>query len=175
MLKAVQESPEPFARNAAKTVAHFWSGNAIDPQSRPFTQEAEIKSLAPSVRADGTLDVQLLTVREALKFDQTSIDAKPGQPVELTFINVDLMPHNVVITQPGAADAVCTAALAMGGDGFAKDFIPASDKILAHSKMLDHGQKATLKFTLPDVAGDYKFVCTFPGHGTVMRGIIRAK
>ena len=175
LLKVLQDSPEPFARNAAKTVAHFWSGNAIDQLSRPFTLETEVKSIAPSVRADGTLEVQLLTVKEALKFDQTSIDAKPGQKMELTFINVDLMPHNVVITQPGAADEVCAAALALGAAGFAKDFIPESAKILAHSKMLDHGKKETLKFTLPNAAGNYQFVCTFPGHGTVMRGIISVK
>jgi len=95
--------------------------------------------------------------------------------VEITFINVDLMPHNVVITQPGAADEICTAALAMAGAGFAKDFIPESTKILAHSKLLDHGKRETLKFTLPSAPGDYQFVCTFPGHGTVMRGIIKAK
>lgn len=175
LLKTLQESPEPLARIAANTVAHYWSGNAIDQQSRPFSQEPEIKGVAPSERADGTLEVQLLTVKEALKYDQASIDAKPGQQVELMFINVDLMPHNVVITQPGAADEVCTAALALGAAGFAKDFIPASDKILAHSKMLDHGKRETLKFTLPNAAGNYQFVCTFPGHGTVMRGIIRVK
>ncbi|MEI7953977.1 MAG: PVC-type heme-binding CxxCH protein [Verrucomicrobiota bacterium] len=175
LLKTLQESPEPFARNAAKTVAHFWSGNAIDQQSRPFTLEPEVKSVAPAVRPDGTLEVQLLTVKEALKYDQTSIEAKAGQAVEITFINVDLMPHNVVITQPGAADEICTAALAMAGAGFAKDFIPESTKILAHSKLLDHGKRETLKFTLPSAPGDYQFVCTFPGHGTVMRGIIKAK
>ena len=95
--------------------------------------------------------------------------------MELTFINVDLMPHNVVITQPGAADDVCAAALALGAAGFAKDFIPESATLLAHSKMLDHAKRETLKFTLPNRAGDYPFVCTFPGHGTVMRGIISAK
>ena len=67
------------------------------------------------------------------------------------------------------------AALALGAEGFAKDFIPVSARILAHSKMLDPGKRETLKFTLPNSAGDYQFVCTFPGHGTVMRGIIRAK
>ena len=175
LLKVLQESPEPYARIAANTVAHFWSGNAIDAQSRPFPQDTEVKSMPPVVRPDGCLQVQLLTVKEALKYDQTSIQAKPGQTVELTFINVDLMPHNVVITQPGAADEVCTAALAMAGAGFAKDFIPESPKILAHSKLLDHGKRETLNFTLPNTPGDYQFVCTFPGHGQVMRGIIKAQ
>ena len=175
LLEAVRKSPEPFARIAANTVAHYWSGNAIDPQSRPVTQEAEIRSRTPSVRADGTLDVQLLTIKESLKYDQASIDAKPGQKVEILFINVDVMPHNVVITQPGAADEICAAALELGAEGFDKDFIPESAKILAHSKLLDQGKRETLKFTLPNSAGDYQFVCTFPGHGTVMRGIIRVK
>jgi len=175
LLKTVQESPEPFARNAAKTVAHFWSGNAIDQQSRPFTQEPEIKSVAPKVRPDGCLELQLLTVKDALKYDQTSIDAKPGQAVEISFVNVDLMPHNVVVAQPGSADELCTAAVAMAGAGFAKNFIPESTKILAHSKLLDHGQREVLKFTLPNTPGDYPFFCTFPGHGTLMRGVIKAK
>jgi azurin/glucose/arabinose dehydrogenase len=175
LLKLVEESPEPFARIAAATVKHYWSGNAIDQQSRPFSREAEIKSIPPVVRADGTLEVQLLTVLEALKFDTASIDAKPGQKVEINFINADLMPHNVVITKPGAAEEICSAAIAMGAAGFAKGFIPDSDKVLAHTKMLDHGQKETLKFTLPNEPGDYQFVCSFPGHGVVMRGIIKVK
>jgi azurin len=32
-----------------------------------------------------------------------------------------------------------------------------------------------MKFTLPNVPGDYQFVCTFPGHGVVMRGVIKVK
>ena len=36
---------------------------------------------------DGTLEVQLLTVKEMLKYDTASIDAKPGQQVEINFIN----------------------------------------------------------------------------------------
>jgi azurin/glucose/arabinose dehydrogenase len=175
LLKLVEESPEPLARIAARTVKHYWSGNAIDQQSRPFSREAEIKSIPPVVRADGTLEVQLLTVLEALKFDTAAIDAKPGQKVEINFINADFMPHNVVITKPGAADEICAAAIAMGAAGFAKGFIPDSDKVLAHTKMLDHGQKETLKFTLPNEPGDYQFVCTFPGHGAIMRGIIKVK
>lgn len=175
LLKALLESPEPLARVAAHTVNHYWSGNAIDQNSRPYHPAADVKSTPPSVRPDGTLEWQLLAVKEMLRFDTNSIEAKPGQKVELNFINSDFMPHNVLILKPGAADEICNAAIAMGASGFAKSFVPESDKIIAHTKMLDGGQKELIKFTLPTTAGNYPFVCTFPGHGTIMRGVINVK
>jgi azurin len=36
------------------------------------------------------------------------------------------------------------------------------------------GKEEVLEFTLP-AAGDYPFVCSFPGHGIIMRGVLHAK
>jgi azurin len=35
-------------------------------------------------------------------------------------------------------------------------------------------KEETLEFTLP-APGDYPFVCSFPGHGILMRGVLKAK
>ncbi|MBL9132560.1 MAG: hypothetical protein JNG86_15250, partial [Verrucomicrobiaceae bacterium] len=51
---------------------------------------------------------------------------------------------------------------------------PASDDVLHHTKLLDMSKEETLVFTLP-AAGDYPFVCSFPGHGILMRGVLKAK
>ncbi len=61
----------------------------------------------------------------------------------------------------------------MGAVGFEKGFIPETDKIIAHTKMLDHQQEEVLTFTAPDKPGDYEFVCTFPGHHILMRGVMK--
>ena len=46
---------------------------------------------------------------------------------------------------------------------------------LAASKLIDHRQEEVLEFTAPTQPGDYQFVCTFPGHHILMRGVMRVK
>ena len=38
------------------------------------------------------------------------------------------------------------------------------------TKLLDAGQKETLKLTAPSTEGEYEYVCTFPGHWMIMWG-----
>jgi azurin len=63
----------------------------------------------------------------------------------------------------------------MGADGFKKEFIPKTDDILHHSKMLERRQTQVLKFKAPTTPGKYPFICTFPGHDKVMRGFFEVK
>jgi azurin len=66
------------------------------------------------------------------------------------------------------------AAIVMGAKGFENGFIPEGDSILHHTKLLDHGKEEVLEFTIP-IAGDYPFICSFPGHGIIMRGVLHVK
>lgn len=69
-------------------------------------------------------------------------------------------------------------------DKFAQDaalaastgFIPPAGKnyILAQTKMLGGGQKTSIKFTAPK-KGNYTYLCTFPGHAVLMRGVMIVK
>jgi hypothetical protein len=50
-------------------------------------------------------------------------------------------------------------------------YIPQKDKrVLQASRMLEPGQKETLKVTAPSREGEYEYVCTFPGHWMIMWG-----
>ena len=51
-----------------------------------------------------------------------------------------------------------------------KQFIPDDKRILHASKMLKVGQTQTLRFKAPSQPGTYPFLCTFPGHWTIMKG-----
>jgi azurin len=49
--------------------------------------------------------------------------------------------------------------------------VPDKDpRVIGASKLLEAGQKETLQLTAPGDEGEYEFVCTFPGHWSVMRG-----
>jgi azurin len=93
--------------------------------------------------------------------------------VKLTFKNTDDMLHNVVFTMPGAANEVGEQALNMGLDGERLNYVPANPKVLFHTSLLQPGKSETIYFTAPDKPGDYPFVCTYPGHYLVMRGILK--
>ncbi|MHC4994347.1 MAG: plastocyanin/azurin family copper-binding protein [Planctomycetota bacterium] len=38
--------------------------------------------------------------------------------------------------------------------------------------MLDNGDSETIEMTAPTEPGKYEFVCTFPGHYILMRGVM---
>ena len=110
-------------------------------------------------------------------FDKTEFIVKAGQPVSLVFNNPDATPHNLAICQPGSVEEIGLAGNEMAKDpeGMKKDYIPVTDKILHHTKLLNPNSTETLRFTAPTKPGDYPFVCTFPGHWVIMRGVMRVR
>lgn len=107
-----------------------------------------------------------------MQYDRKEIFVPAGRPVEIVFENVDIMPHNLIITSPGALVEVGMAAEAMAArpDAFDRQFIPDSPSVLYASKMLQPQQTDKIQFTAPKVLGDYPYVCTFPGHWRTMFG-----
>lgn len=114
-----------------------------------------------------------LTTKPGLKFDQETITVKAGAKVRLTFRNADDMLHNFVITNPGAANKVGELAVKMGLKGERLSFIPNSDNVLYHTILLHPKEKDTIYFIAPEKPGDYPYICTYPGHYLVMRGILK--
>ena len=119
------------------------------------------------------------TVREQMRYDATRLVVVAGKPFEIIFENDDMMPHNLVVTQPGARESIGLVADKMQPtvlDKQGRAFLPTDKallaKILGATKLLEPGQRETLKLTAPKQAGTYEFVCTFPEHWKVMFGQI---
>jgi azurin len=97
-----------------------------------------------------------------------------GKPFEVIFENPDLMPHNIVFVQPGTLQAVATAVQTQAPDKLdsqGRAYVPDNDpRVWGASRMLEAGQKETLRLNAPQKEGIYEFVCTFPGHWAVMQG-----
>jgi azurin len=60
-------------------------------------------------------------------------------------------------------------------DAFQKHFVPDSPDVLHATPLINHEEIARLRFTAPTSAGDYPFVCTFPGHWRTMNGVMEVK
>ena len=77
--------------------------------------------------------------------------------------------------QPGASDEIGLAAIEMAKQPEAlvsMDFTPKSSKILQATRMIKQGETDTLRFTAPKEAGKYPYICSFPGHFLVMKGVM---
>lgn len=116
--------------------------------------------------------IEINCVPERMMYDKTGFTVKAGQPVKLTLVNPDATQHNLVIVLPGALEEVGMAGNEMAKDpkGLAKGFIPESDKILHHTKLLDPDTAEVMRFKAPETPGVYPFLCTFPGHWIIMKG-----
>jgi azurin len=117
----------------------------------------------------------LLGTQPGMKFDTTLLTVKAGSRVRLVFRNADDMLHNFVLCAPGKGQAVGTAALALGLEGAARNYVPDSDDVLFHTALTSPGDSDTIFFVAPEKPGDYDYICSFPGHSMSMKGIMRVE
>ncbi|WP_341225651.1 plastocyanin/azurin family copper-binding protein [uncultured Arcticibacterium sp.] len=123
-------------------------------------------------KADVTITIGTVP---GLKFDKTKFQVKAGSKVKMVFNNNDDMLHNLVIVKPNTVNEVGQAALTLGLKGPEMGYVPESDNVLFHTGITQPESTESIYFTAPKEKGDYIFVCTFPGHYTVMQGILRVR
>ena len=114
-----------------------------------------------------------LATKPGLKFDIANFEVKAGSKIRLLFTNNDDMSHNVVVVEPGAEDEVGELALKLGLKGAEMNYVPSTPKVLFYSKLLQPGEIESIYFIAPTKPGEYGFLCSFPGHASVMRGKIK--
>lgn len=111
--------------------------------------------------------------KPGLKFDIEEIKVPAGSKVKLVFNNNDDMLHNLVIVNPGKGNDVGKLAMDMGLSGSQLAYVPASKDVLFNTCLLEPETSQSIYFTAPQKTGDYTYVCTFPGHYAVMKGIMK--
>ena len=81
------------------------------------------------------------------------------------------MGHNVVVAKLSDFHGVLSDGIKAG---LANDFVKVGDKrVVAKTRLLGGGESASIKLNVAQLqTAAYGFVCTFPGHGAMMRGTI---
>lgn len=142
-----------------------------------FAAIRAINALPDARKPEGSDKLALTTIKitaiAGMKYDQESLTVPAGRPVELTLINPDTMEHNLVITLPGRAQEIGIAMSADPTAAASVGYVPKdNDAVLHYTKMTKPGESDTIRFFAPTKAGNYEYVCTFPGHYTSMRGVL---
>lgn len=123
---------------------------------------------------EGTTVIRIRAVENEMKFDLKSFIVPAGKPVEVIFENPDFMQHNLVITRPGAMETVGRAADKLAADpkGAEMHYVPDVPEVLFHTRLVNPREEVRLRFMAPEQPGDYPYVCTFPGHWSIMNGVM---
>ena len=83
------------------------------------------------------------------------------------------MGHNWVLTKTADVAPVASDGL---GAGFANDHLKKGDtRVIAFTKLIGGGQTTSVKFPTSKLKkGEaYTFFCSFPGHSSIMKGVLK--
>ncbi|MEO1483693.1 MAG: plastocyanin/azurin family copper-binding protein [Myxococcota bacterium] len=153
----IAKAPEPYRPEPAAAAA------APEPSAR--MAEVEVKGGVAKVRVAVSNGL-------AYPFDEIRIPAGT-KTIEITLVHegnvpVTAMGHNIVFLKPGTDGEQFALASSTARDS---GFIAADMKgsVVANTKMIGGGESDTIRFRAP-AAGEYPYLCSFPGHYALMNG-----
>ena len=118
----------------------------------------------------------ILSSNDNMLFDKQILYAYSRQKITLTLnhngkLDKKIMGHNFVLLKTGV-DVVDFATRAL--EARENDYIPEGDEIISYTKLIGGGESDTITFDAP-TKGTYNYICTFPGHYGIMKGILVVK
>lgn len=129
------------------------------PAQQPAKTAPAAKGAVRTVEIIGTDD---------MKYNLTSITAKPGEKIRIRMISRGTIPkvamaHNVVVLK---AETDVLKFLSAGAAFRETDFIaPAmQNMVIAKTPFAGPGEAVQVVFTVPGKPGRYPYICTFAGH-----------
>ena len=144
-------------------------GSSESEQNQKSNTEVVPVATSPVLQED-TIYVKALGANMSeMKFNIKAIRVPANKDLTIALINESTdatMPHNIVIIDKGTANNV-------GQDGYKfKDnsyINPKNKNVIAYSPLAPIGKTVYFTFTTP-AAGDYEFICSYPGHWGMMKG-----
>lgn len=145
-----------------------------DTRSTESTESSDTRAASGDAEEAEDGDVVEITIEgnDQMRFNKDEIRVKAGQTVRITLKHVgemdkNVMGHNWVLLEPGTTVNEFGQQASQAKEN---DYIPEdTDAVIAHTKMIGGGESDTIEFEAPE-AGSYDFLCSFPGHYSVMKG-----
>jgi len=125
-----------------------------------------------------------LTGNDQMQYNKTALTVPAGATVTVKLSNIGSMPkeamaHNFVLLASGVTAMDFGGACAQPDSGATVEthYIPTKESLVAQivaytTDQAGPGETVEVTFTAPDTPGTHEYVCTFPGHFAVMRGVL---
>lgn len=118
------------------------------------------------------VEIEIASVANTMTFDKKELSVPTGAEVHLTFKNnatSSVLGHNWVLVNTGTEASVAAAGLKLGE---AAGYLDVRNKdVLANTTLAKPGETVDVTFTAP-APGQYEYICTFPGHYMMMKGVL---
>ena len=170
-----QEASKPAEASAptasAASEAAPAPAESAPPADAPASGAASANSAAAPAAGNCATTVE---ANDAMQFNTKEIQvSKACKEFTVTLKHTGTQPkesmgHNIVIGKAEDMDGIFKD----GAGAAATDYVKPDDaRVVAHTKLVGGGEESSLTLDPAKLAGgEYKFACTFPGHGALMNG-----
>ena len=138
---------------------------------------ASSESEVPAWSGKPDREITISMVPAKMAYDTTLLRVRPGEKVKLNLKNPDDLEHNLILIQNDPKDPqgerFAAQCIELGAQGPKLAWTPDSPRVLAGSGMVGPKKELEMFFEAPKEVGDYLYLCTFPGHSNLMRGILK--
>jgi azurin len=120
-----------------------------------------------------------ITADDLMRYDRSELQVGSDcAAVQLTLRHAGRLPkeamgHNWVLVRASDLDAVANAGMSAG---LQNNYVAPDDKrVIAATRLTGGGESAQVTFatTKLEKGQAYAYLCTFPGHNTMMRGVLK--
>jgi azurin len=120
-----------------------------------------------------------ISANDAMQYDKKELDvAADCSEVTLTLTHTGKLPaaamgHNWVLVKGSDVTPVATAGMSAG---LANNYLqPGDARVIAATRIVGGGESTSVTFPTSKLVkgGDYNYICTFPGHYVIMKGVLK--
>ena len=163
------EAPAASAASAASEAAPAETTAPAD--AAPASEAAPADAAAAPAAGNCATTVE---ANDAMQFNTKEIQvSKACKEFTITLKHTGTQPktsmgHNIVIGKTEDMDGIFKDGVGAADTDYVK---PDDARVVAHTKLIGGGEESSLTLDPAKLAdGEYKFACTFPGHGALMNG-----
>ena len=163
------EAPAPTASAASEAAPA--PAESAPPADAPASGAASANSAAAPAAGNCATTVE---ANDAMQFNTKEIQvSKACKEFTITLKHTGTQPktsmgHNIVIGKAEDMDGIFKDGVGAADTDYVK---PDDARVVAHTKLIGGGEESSLTLDPAKLAdGEYKFACTFPGHGALMNG-----
>ena len=167
-----QEAAKPAEAPAASAASEAAPAETTAPaDAAPASEAAPADAAAAPAAGNCATTVE---ANDAMPFNTKEIQvSKACKEFTITLKHTGTQPkasmgHNIVIGKTEDMDGIFKDGVGAADT----DYVKADDaRVVAHTKLIGGGEESSLTLDPAKLAdGEYKFACTFPGHGALMNG-----
>ena len=167
MAACSQEAAKPAEAPAASEAAPAETTAPAD--AAPASEAAPADAAAAPAAGNCATTVE---ANDAMQFNTKEIQvSKACKEFTITLKHTGTQPkasmgHNIVIGKTEDMDGIFKDGVGAADTDYVK---PDDARVVAHTKLIGGGEESSLTLDPAKLAdGEYKFACTFPGHGALM-------